>query len=181
MPVTQDGAAGSDHHSGAPSAPAPSLATPVRGPEAAAARSSNGDRSREIHWLGAQRYKRFWRPAAMAAALLILAMVLLAGRAAMLRSTADVAAVGTSNPGERTASEPVGLVHTSSAPRTQRTNHQDASVEPSKLPAEGERHISDYDFVAEDYTTHFDLNGRRASPVRHGTQNRTIPRRIVVD
>lgn len=181
LPLTQHGVAASDHNSPAPSVPAHSVVMPVRATEAAAARSPNGGRFREIYTLGAQRYKRFWRPEALAVALLILAIIVLAGRAAMLRSTADVAAAGGSNPSDRAASEPAGLLHPATALRTQPTRDQDVSVESPKLPAEGERHISDDDFVAEDYTTHFDLNGRRASPVRHGTRSRTIPRRIVVD
>lgn len=174
LTVAQKSAVGSDH----------GLSAPVREPEAGAALSSNrGPSAGEIRKPGA-RYKQLWQPSAIAATLLILAIILLAGRAAIFRSTADVAAVDSSNSGARTASDAPGLSQTGSTLRTQPTqptSQRGASIKPSNLAADGERHISDYDFVAEDYTTHFDLNGRRASPARHGTQSRTIPRRIVVD
>jgi len=50
-----------------------------------------------------------------------------------------------------------------------------------KLDADAQRHISDYDFVAEDYTTRFDLQGHRvATPqTANGTKTPLIQKRVV--
>jgi hypothetical protein len=120
---------------------------------------SNGIRSEN-----GQARKRFWHAGAMAAVLLIFAVVLLAGRASILPSTPDGAAID---------------------PRSQTSNRSGTSIK-GPNPAEARRHKSDYDFVAEDYTTHFDLQGHRraslqAPDLRRGAQNRLIPKRVVVN
>lgn len=103
---------------------------------------------KEIRSVDGQRPRGFWQPAAMAAALLVLAVVLLAARASILPSTAHIVAVDNRNPDERPDPGAAGLIHGSSTVRS--------STRASNLPAGDRRHISDYDFVAEDSTTHFD-------------------------
>jgi hypothetical protein len=134
--------------------------------------------SKEIRAGDGRRPKRFWQPAAMAAALLVLAMILLAGRASIRPSTADIAAVDNRNPGPRSDPGAAGLISRGSTVRS--------STKASNLAGEGRRHISDYDFVAEDYTTHFDLHAHpgattQAPDLRHGAPNRPIRKRVVVD
>jgi hypothetical protein len=124
--------------------------------------------------------QRFWQPAVLAAALLICAVVLLAGRASVLRPAADK-----SGPGAQSGSKAAGQARRGSA-RTQLAqplNHNDATAQSPNLATEGRHRISDYDFVAEDYTTHFDVHGRtvQSPDLQHGAQSRMIPRRIVVN
>ena len=124
-----------------------------------------------------ERTKRLWQPVAMVAALSIFAVVLLAGRPSIL-SSPDVAAVGNRNPGARSDPGAASVIDRGSKARS--------STRVSNLAPEGQRHISDYDFVAEDYTTHFDLRARpgaaaQAPDLRHGAPNRPVRKRVVVD
>jgi hypothetical protein len=133
-----------------------------------------------------QPHKRFWQPAVMAATLLTFAVVLLAGRASILSPTADIAAVDKRNPGVRTDSHAAGLARKRSTLRSQPPQPSNRLETPADVVAEVRRHISDYDFVAEDYTTHFDQHAHpRATPqnpdLRRGAQNRLIRKRVVVD
>ena len=98
----------------------------------------------------------------MAAAILVLGLVLLAGRASIFSSKAEVAATD----------------H-----ETQASTRPETSSNPPNLP-EATPHKSGNDFVAEDYTTRFELQeNRRTVPqtpdLRPEAQNRPIPKRIV--
>jgi hypothetical protein len=131
-------------------------------------------------------HKRFWQPAVMAATLLTFAVVLLAGRASILSPTAGLAAVDKRNPGVRTDSPAAGLARKRSTLRSQPPQPSNRFETPADVVAEVRRHISDYDFVAEDYTTHFDQHAQPgATPqnpdLRRGAQNRLIRKRVVVD
>ncbi len=133
-----------------------------------------------------QPHKRLWQPAVMAATLLTFAVVLLAGRASILSPTADIAAVDNRKPGVRTDSHAAGLARKRSTLRSQPPQPSNRSETPANLAAEVPRHVSDYDFVAEDYTTHFDQHAQPgATPqnpdLRRGAQNRLIRKRVVVD
>jgi hypothetical protein len=106
-------------------------------------------------------HKRFWQAAGMASALLMLAMVLLAGRESIVPDAA--------------VSDHESL-----------TSNQAGASNKGPTLADGHRHKSDYDFVAEDYTTHFDSQGHPRATLqthdfRSGAQNRPIPKRVVVD
>ena len=108
--------------------------------------------------------KRFWQPVVVVAVLSIFAVMLLAGRDPILPARGD-AAVGNRKPvdgavsGEGTAS--------SVAPPTK----------PSNPASEARPHISDYDFVAEDYTTHFDQHSRPAATAAAPNLRREAPKR----
>lgn len=141
-----------------------------------------------IRWWGGLWSKRFWQPEVVASTLLIFAVVLLVVRSARLPSTADVAAVDNSNQAHRPSSDAGGLTARRSPLRSpsQPTSRLELSAETSAVAAEGPRRESDQDFVAEDYTTHFDQQGHRRATLqvpdlRHAAHNRRIPTRIVVD
>jgi hypothetical protein len=157
----------------------PSMRKAIGRPGQAAVFSSKQIRlPEEIRSADGQRPKRFWQPAAMAAGLLVLAVVLLAGGASILPSTADIAAVDDRNPDERSDPGDAGLIHRSLTVRS--------STKASNLAAEDQRHISDYDFVAEDYTTHFDLHAHPGAMTQapnplHGAPSRPVRKRVVVD
>jgi hypothetical protein len=109
-------------------------------------------------------HRWFWQPSAMAAGLLIFALILLAGRASILPSGADVAVID----------------HPSETSSRAGTSAKVLNLE------EARRHKSDYDFVAEDYTTHFDLQGHpestpRTPDLRNGAQSRLVRKRVVVN
>jgi hypothetical protein len=61
------------------------------------------------------------------------------------------------------------------------------STKPSNPASEARPHISDYDFVAEDYTTHFDQRSRPAAtipaapPLRREAPKRTVRKRVVIN
>ena len=106
-----------------------------------------------------RHYRWFWQPAAVAALLLVLALVLLDGRASILPSKAEVAAT---EPAPQGSIEPT------------------ASTHPPQTPKSGDG------YVAEDYTTRFDRQGHplttlRIPDFRPEAQSRPIPKRIVVD
>jgi hypothetical protein len=115
-----------------------------------------------IHSANGHRLRRFWQPEAVAAALLVLALVLLAGRLSIFPSKAEVATTDHA---------------------TQASNRPETSSNPPNLP-EATPHKSGDDFVAEDYTTRFELQGHRRSArqspdPKPEAQNRPIPKRIV--
>jgi hypothetical protein len=177
-------AAAGSNHLRLPHLPPHPTAKAITKPDPVAVLPSNKTRSSETGWRGGRRHPRFWQPGAMVAALLIFGVVLLAGRASILRPAADLAAVDNSNPAGRAGTGAAGRLPRGSM-RTQSPqipNQQHAS-RPSNLAGEDRHHISDYDFVAEDYTTHFDVHGKtlQTPDLRHGAPTRLIPKRIVVD
>jgi hypothetical protein len=165
VPGAQKLVRGSNDNSGAPLLPVPSMgkAGGEWGPVSTLTLKATGF-SDGIRAGNGKTRKWFWQPPAMAAALLIFAVILLAGRASILPSTADVAVI------DRTSG-------TSSRAR--------ASAKVPNLE-EARRHRSDYDFVAEDYTTHFDLHAHpeaasRTPDLRNGAQSRLVRKRVVVN
>ena len=110
--------------------------------------------------------KRFWQPAVVVAVLSIFAVMLLAGRDPILPTRGD-AAVGNRKPVE--GAVPGEGAASSVAPPTK----------PSNPASEARPHISDYDFVAEDYTTHFDQHARPAATAAAPTLRREAPKRTV--
>lgn len=103
----------------------------------------------------------------------------------MLRPAAEVAAVDKSVPGVQSGSKAAGEIRRGSAPTQllRALNHKDAFVQPPNLAAESQHRISDYDFVAEDYVTRFDVHGRtvQSRDLRRGARSRMIRKRVVVD
>jgi hypothetical protein len=153
---------GSDHHPVAPLLPAPATGeVPMAAVELSMLSKKTG-LTGLIFSVDGRRYSRFWRPAALAAAILVLGLVLLAGRASIFSSKAEVAAT---------------------AHEAQASTRPETSSNPPNLP-EATPHKSSNDFVAEDYTTRFELQGnRRTVPqtpdLRPEAQNRPIPKRVV--
>jgi hypothetical protein len=129
-----------------------------------------------------RRFPRLWQPAGIGAALLVFAVILLAGRASILPSAGSTVLEDTrqgaqsrSDASDSMRRTPPVPSHTVNLPETK-----------TSRTAEIRRHISDYDFVAEDYTTHFDLRAHRGPnlhtpELRHGVQNRLTEKRIVVN
>jgi hypothetical protein len=190
LPAAQKSTPGSNNNSGVSGLPVPSFRKVISKPgQATAVSSKRAGSSEEIHSADGQGHKRFWQLAALAATLLIFAVLLLAGRASIHSPTADVAAVDYRNPGVGADSHPAGLVRRISTLPTRPTkppNQPETPTKPSSLAAEVRRPMSDYDFVAEDYTTHFDLHTHpgaipRTPELRRGAQNRLIRKRVVVD
>ena len=171
-----NGAPGTRNNTALPGVPVPSPQKAIgqRGQSAVFPAEQTGpSKSRPV---AAERPKRFWRPVAMIAALSIFSMLLLAGRPSILPSR-DITTVGNRNPGVRSDPGATGLTQRGSKVR---------STNASNLAAEGQRHVSDYDFVAEDYTTHFDPPARpgaatHAPDIRHAAPNRPVRKRVVVD
>jgi len=173
-----NGAPGSNNHAAV-------LGLPVPSPRKAAARQGQGAvfpaeqtrHSKEPDAADAEPAKRFWQPVAMIAALSIFSVVLLAGRPTILPSR-DVPTVNSKNPGLRSNFGDAASIQSGSKVRP--------STNASNLAAEGQRRIPDDDFVAEDYTTHFDLDARpeagtQAPDRSHETPNRPVRKRVVVD
>jgi hypothetical protein len=111
----------------------------------------------------------------MITALSIFSVVLLAGRPSIpsLTNAGD-----SRNSGVRSDPGAAGSIQKGSNVRS--------SNKASNLAAEGQRHISDYGFVAEDYTTHSDLHARpgaatQAPDLRHGAPKRLVRKRVFVD
>ncbi len=165
LPAAKEKAQGSERNPGVPLLPVPSTAKAATAPGQVSTlllkRTGLADRIRSAN---GQRHRRFWQPAAVAAALVVLALVLLEGRASMLPSKAEVAATG---------------------PTPEASIRPGTSSNPPNLP-EAQRPKSGDDFVAEDYTTRFDRQGHprttlRTPDLRPGAQSRAIPKRIVVD
>jgi hypothetical protein len=176
LPVAQKRAGGSADNSGVPQLPElstgkptgerPSHPVPLKKPG-----SFNGIRS-----VSKRRDQRMWQPAVMVAALLIFAGILLGGRASILPSTADVALADDRNTGIRSDS-----IHKVPGRRFQSAQPSSSLDKAPKLAVDAQRHISDYDFVAEDYTTHFDLQGHRVAAPRtaNGAKTPLIQKRVV--
>ncbi len=150
----------SDRNPGVPLLPVPSTGKAARVPVQISTlllkRTGLADRIRSAN---GQRHGRFWAPVVVAAVLLVLALVLLEGRASILPSQAEV-----------TATEPTPLA--SIRPGT--------STNPPRQPKSGD------DYVAEDYTTRFDRQGHPRTTLqppdsRPEAQSRPTPKRIVVD
>jgi hypothetical protein len=153
--------------------------------DAAAQKGAGGNHNSGVSGRPAygQPHKRFWQPAVMAATLLTFAVVLLAGRASIVSPTADIA--DKRNPGVRTDSHTAGLARKRSTLRSQPPQPSNRLETPADVVAV-RRHLSDYDFVAEDYITHFDQHAQPGTTpqnpaLRRGAQNRLIRKRVVVD
>jgi hypothetical protein len=121
--------------------------------------------------------KSLWQSAALVAVLSVFALMLLTGHDPILPAT-DIAAVENRKPGERSDPGAAEAVHKAFNVRS--------STRPSNPAAEARQHISDYDFVAEDYTTHFDQHSHPAATTqapdpRRATQNRLVRKRVVID
>jgi hypothetical protein len=121
--------------------------------------------------------KSFWQPVAVVAVLSVFAVMLLTGRDPILPAQGG-AAVENRNPGEPSDSGAADEGHKASSalPLTKASN----------AATEARPHISDYDFAAEDHTTHFERHARPAvsKPApnpRHGTPNRPVQKRVVLD
>jgi hypothetical protein len=132
--------------------------------------------SQETRSSASSRHSRFMQPVALAATLLIVAILLLAGRASLFPSTSGVAAIASGSPRARSGSSVADLIRKASG--------AESSNRPSNMSADGRRHISDYDFVAEDYTTRFDPHSRpvASSPTpgsRPEAQKRLVRKRVV--
>jgi hypothetical protein len=107
--------------------------------------------SPEIRSSSSSRHSRFWQPAYLAATVLLVAIVLLAGRASLFPSPWAVAPADNGNSGSRSDSRISELIRkTSGAETANRLSN----------PADSRRHLSDDNFVAEDHTTHFDSQSR---------------------
>jgi hypothetical protein len=165
LPAVKEKTRGSERNPGVPLLPSPSTRESATAPGKVSTlllkRTGLADRIRSVN---RQRYRRFWQPAAVAAALMVLALVLLDGRASVLPSKAEVAAT---------------------EPTPQASIRPGTSTNPPNLP-EAQRHKSDDDFVAADYTTRFDRHGHprttlQTPDLRPGAQSRLTPKRIVVD
>ena len=189
LPAAQKRTPGNNDNSGVSGLPVPSIRKGIGEPgQATAVSSKKAGSSEEIRPADGQSHKRFWQLAAMAATLLIFAVLLLAGRASILSPTADAAAVDHRNPGVRADSHAAGLVRRLSTLRARPTkppNQPQTPTKPSSLAAEVRRPMSDDDFVAEDYTTHFDLHTHpgaipQTPELRRGAQNRLLRNRVVV-
>lgn len=125
-----------------------------------------------------QHRKRLWQPAATAVALLILAAALLTNRLALAPVATHPTAAENANPHTQSDS--------GSAPSIQKGSTLPRLV-PPRMPsvsADARQHISDYNFAAEDYTTHFDLHGHPGMEIpqlMHRAQNQTLPKRVAVN
>jgi hypothetical protein len=131
--------------------------------------------SREIRSSLSSRHTKFWQPAYLAATVLIVAIVLLAGRASLFPSRGAVAPIDSGNSTTRSDSSVADLIRKASGAE---------SSNPASNLTNGRRHLSDDNFVAEDYTTHFDSHSRSvASPTtqssRSVAQKRSVRKRIV--
>jgi hypothetical protein len=121
----------------------------------------------EVHFHGR------WPSLAAAMALMFLAVVLLMTRRA---STFGSTSTDLTNRSGRSASDLPNSAHASSL----------SSSGALKVPASAQRRFYDDDFVAQDFTNHFDLRSQsRASPqnpeLRGRAQSSLKPKRIVVD
>jgi hypothetical protein len=178
LPGAQKTAGGSADNSGVPQLPEPSTRKATSETPTHAFPVKKPGSPRGIRPVSKRRDQRMWQPAVMVAALLIFAGILLVGRASILPSNPDVASADDGNTGVRSDS-----IHKATGRRSRSappSSAQETSNMP-KLDADAQRHISDYDFVAEDYTTRFDLQGHRvATPqTANGTKTPLIQKRVV--
>jgi hypothetical protein len=121
---------------------------------------------------------RSWQPMATVAALLILAGVLLTHRASTLPSTNGAASQST-NESRRTDTDSSRSTQT-----IQPSVLTLSSTDSSRPPTGVRRHVSDYDFVAEDFTNHFDAHAHNRSTLqtpdlKHNPPGSTERKRIV--
>ncbi len=119
-----------------------------------------------------------WQAMATVAALLILAGVLLTHRASTLPSTNEAASQST-NESRRTDSD-----SSRSAQTIQPSSLTLSSTESSRPSTGVRRHVSDYDFVAEDFTNHFDAHAHNRATLqtpdlKHNPPGGTERKRIV--
>jgi hypothetical protein len=104
-----------------------------------------------------QRFKS-WRPMATVATLLICAVVLLTHRAATVPLTNESGRVDS----ESANSAQTGSPHTSIQP----SGLTSSSTEASRASTGVRRHPVDYDFVAEDFTNHFDVHAHNRATLQ---------------
>ena len=121
--------------------------------------------------------RSLWQAAALVAVLSAFAMMLLTGRDPIL-PVREMAAVENGKPGER--SDP------SSAEAVQKAFTVTSSAKPSNPAAEARQRNSDYDFVAEDYITHFDRHSHPGVTTQARDLSRRAPtgqvrKRVVID
>jgi hypothetical protein len=105
------------------------------------------------------------------------AVMLLTGRDPVLPAR-EITALESKNPRERSVPGSSDVGHRASTVKS--------SAKPSNPAAEARQHISDYDFVAEDYITHFDQHSHpgmttQSPDVRHRAPNRPVRKRVVID
>ena len=101
-----------------------------------------------------------WRPMATVATLLICASVLLTHRAATLPLT------NAANESGRVDSDSASLAQAGSSHPTIRPSALSLSTGASRASTGGRRHPVDYDFVAEDFTIHFDAHGHNRATLQ---------------
>jgi len=128
-----------------------------------------------IHSADAQAHQP-WRPMATVATLLICAIVLLTHRAATLPLTNE------SGRGDSDSANSVQIG--SSHPAIRLSSLTLSSTEASRASAGVRRHPLDYDFVAEDFTNHFDTHGHnratlQAPELKHNGESSTERKRVV--
>ena len=181
LPGAQKTAAGSADNSGVPQLPEPSTGKVTSERPTHAFPVKKPGPSKGIRSVSKRRDQRMWQPAVMVAALLIFAGILLGSRASILPSTADVALADDRNTGIR--SDSIHKVPGRRFQSAQPSSPHETSDKATKPAVDAQRHISDYDFVAEDYTTRFDLQGHRVATPRtpNGTKTPLIRKRVVVN
>jgi len=134
---------------------------------------------------------RLWRIMATIVTLLIVAVTLLAHRVSILPSTGDTAADAT-NQSTATDCDSTYSAQAASGTPSQPTNRPHStsltlsSTEASTVSAGGRRHPPGYDFVAEDFTNHFDVHMPSGATLqnpelKHNAQASTERKRVVVN
>lgn len=179
LPGAHKTASGRADNSGVPQLPAPSTREATSETPTHAFPVKKPGSPRGVRPVSKRRDQRMWQPAVMVAALLIFAGILLGGRASILPSTADVASADDGSTG--VGSDSIHKVTGRRSRSAQPSSPQETSNKAPALAADAQRHISDYDFVAEDYTTRFDPQGHRvATPqTANGTKAPLIQKRVV--
>ena len=116
---------------------------------------------------------RLWRLMATIVTLLIVAAALLTHRVSILGSATDNTAADTTNQSTATGSDTTKSAHAASGKPSQPINRPHnslltlSSADASTVSAGVRRHPSEYDFVAEDFTNHFEAH----APSRATLQN----------
>lgn len=124
-----------------------------------------------------RRPKPFWQPAVLVVVLSMFAVMLLTSRDPVLPAS-EITAVESRNPRERSVPGSSNVGHGASTVKS--------STKPSNSATEARQRISDYDFVAEDYITHFDQHSHpgtatQAPDLRRRAPNRPVRKRVVID
>jgi hypothetical protein len=137
---------------------------------------------RSSRWVNGPRYSLLWQTVAIAASMLIFA--------ATRPSTTDVTA-GDTNQSTQFDSYSKESTQTVSGPRSgppiqPSTSPVTRSSSEAPMAGEAQRHQSDYDFVAEDFTNHFDLHAPsiavlQNSELKRNTQGGVKRKRVVVN